>query len=204
MGSEFKIYNNALYDACEDEQPMFCPDVQRGSLHGIINPLFADDMEVSDAMGLDANLDALSYYCSESDCCFSVSNVKFSNDMVTAECEDEVFDGVIFEEKPTLHGNVYNDSNEVNTNRHFSYEDTSAGYELFSECDEDVMCKYESDSLFDIQPETLEEMQSPGEFKMHDIYNLFCGVENEDFVFQLDSMHDPVSRDEFQFNVEIH
>ena len=54
VGSEFKVYNNALYDdACEDEQPMFCPNVQRGSLHGVINPLFEVDMEVSDLAGLD-------------------------------------------------------------------------------------------------------------------------------------------------------
>ena len=41
MGSEFKMYTNALYDEdINDDQPIFCQNVQRGSLHGVINPLF--------------------------------------------------------------------------------------------------------------------------------------------------------------------
>lgn len=41
MGSGFKVYTNALYDEdLDDDQIMFCQDVQQGSLHGVINPLF--------------------------------------------------------------------------------------------------------------------------------------------------------------------
>ena len=62
MGSEFKVYTNALYDeGCHDQQPIFFPNVQRGSLHGIINPFFEEDLEVLDLVGLDANGDMLSY-----------------------------------------------------------------------------------------------------------------------------------------------
>ena len=39
---------------------------------------------------------------------------------------------------------------------------------------------------------------------MHDINNFFYGVENEDFVFLLDNMHESISNDEFQFDVGIH
>ena len=205
MGSKFKVYTNTLYDdACEDEQPMFCPNVQKGLLHGVINPLFEDDMEVSGLAGLDANCDTLSYYCNKSNYCSSISDVESSNDVVFGECEDEVFNGVVFEDKLTLHGKIYDDSNEVNANKHFNYENTSEGYEIFSDCDEDVMCEYKSDYSFDIQPETLEEMQIQGELKMHDIYNFFYEVENEHFAFLVDNMHESVSNDEFQFDVGIH
>lgn len=205
VGSEFKVYNNALYDdACEDEQSMFYPNVQRGSLHGVINPLFEEDVEFSDLAGLDANCDTLSYCCNKLEYCSSIPDVEISNDAIFGECEDEVFDGVSFEEKLTLHGNFCDDSNEVNTNQHFNYEDTSEGYEMFSDYDEDVICDYKSDCSFDIQLETLEEMQSQGELKMHDIYNFFYENESEHFVFLVDSMHESVNKDEFQFYVDIH
>ena len=45
--------------------------------------------------------------------------------------------------------------------------------------------------------EILEEMQSQGELKMHDIYNFLCEVENEHFAFLVDSMHESVSNDKF-------
>ena len=49
MGSEFKVYTNALYDEdFDDDQPIFCQNFQKGSLLGTINPLFEEDMEVSD------------------------------------------------------------------------------------------------------------------------------------------------------------
>ena len=152
MGNGFKVRNNALYDdAYEDEQPIFFPDIQKGCLHEIINPLFEEDnMELLDLAGSDANGDTLSYCCDKSGCCSSIFEVEISNDVALCECEDEVLSGVVLEKKLTLHGNIYNDSNEVNTNQHFSYEDTSEGYELFSGCDEDVMCEYKSDCSFDI------------------------------------------------------
>ena len=71
MGSEFKVYTNALYDEdLDNDQPIFCQDVQKGSLHGVINPLFEEDMECSDLVEDDFNDDTLSYYCKRLDCSF--------------------------------------------------------------------------------------------------------------------------------------
>ena len=41
LGSGFKVYDNLLYDDnVDDSQPIFCHNVQRGPLHGVINLLF--------------------------------------------------------------------------------------------------------------------------------------------------------------------
>ena len=82
MGNDFKVYTNTLYDEdCDDEQPIFCPNVQRGSLYGIINPLFEEDMEVLDLVGLNANGDILSYCFNESEYCSSICDIEFSNNI---------------------------------------------------------------------------------------------------------------------------
>ena len=61
--SGFKVYTNALYDEDpNDDQLMFCQDVQQGSLHGVINPLFEEHMELLDLVENDLNTDTLSYF----------------------------------------------------------------------------------------------------------------------------------------------
>ena len=96
MGSEFKVYTNALYDeGCDDEHLIFRPNVQRGSLHGVINPLFEEDMEVSNLVGLDANGDTLSYCCNKLEYCSSICDIESSNDVSFCDFEDEVFDGCL-------------------------------------------------------------------------------------------------------------
>ena len=93
MDSEFEVYTNALYDeGCDDEKPMFCPNVQRGSLHGVINQLFEEKMEVSDLVGLDANGDTLSYYYNKSKYCSSIFYIEFSNDVSFCDLKDEVLE----------------------------------------------------------------------------------------------------------------
>jgi hypothetical protein len=161
-------------------------------------------MEVSYLVGLYANYDTLSCFCNILDYCSSISDFEYSNDVVFGEHEYEVSNGVVFKEKLTLHGKFDNDSNEVNSNQLFSYEDTLEGYEMFLDYDEDVMCEYKYDFSFDIYLETLEEMKSQGELKMHDIYNFFREDGSEHFVFLVDSMHELVNKDEFQFYVKIH
>ena len=158
-------------------------------MHGVINPLFEEDMEVSDLVGLDANSDILSYCCNKSKYCSSIYDIEFSNDVAFCEFEDEVFDGVVFEEKLTLHSKFYDDSYEVKTNQHFNCEDTLGGYGVISDFDDDVMCEYKSDYSFEIQLATFEEMQSQG---MSDIYNSFDEVEYKAFIFSIDDVHESV------------
>ena len=68
MGNGFKVYTNALYDEdCDDDQPIFCQDVQKGSLHGIINPLFAKHPKFSNLVEPGINDDESSY-------CYEKSN----------------------------------------------------------------------------------------------------------------------------------
>ena len=107
------------------------------------------------------------------------------------ECEDEVFKGVVFEEKPTLHGKSYDDSNEVKTNQHFNCEDTSGGCEVISDFDDNVICEYKSDYSFEVQLATFEEMQSQG---MSDTYNSFDEVEYKAFVFPFDDVGESVHK----------
>ena len=98
MGNEFKVYTNSLYDEdCDDDQPTFFQNVQRGSLHGVINPLFEDDMEVSDLVEDDINCDTQSYCCNKSDCSSSICDRKYSNDATFYELEGEVLDEVFIE-----------------------------------------------------------------------------------------------------------
>ena len=73
-------------------------------------------MEVLDLVGLDANSDTFSYCCNKLEYCSCISDIEFSNDVAFCELEDEVFDGVVFEEKLTLHSKFYDDSYEVKTN----------------------------------------------------------------------------------------
>ena len=47
-------------------------------------------------------------------------------------------------------------------------------------------------------------MVTQGELKIHDIYDSFNEVEYEQFMFLIDSMHESVSKDEFQFDDGIH
>ena len=62
MGTGFKVYTNALYDQdFDDDQLVFCQDVQKGSLHGVINTLFKDNLEVSNLVEDEFNGDTLSY-----------------------------------------------------------------------------------------------------------------------------------------------
>ena len=61
MGNEFEVYTNALYgEDCDDDQPIFCQNIRSESLHGVINPLFEEHMEVSDLVENDFNDDTLS------------------------------------------------------------------------------------------------------------------------------------------------
>ena len=91
MGNGFKVYTNTLYDEdCDDDQPIFCQDVQKGSLHGIINPLFEKHMECSDLVEDEFNDDTLSYCCEKSD---------FSSFVCDRECSDNVaFDDEMLDE----------------------------------------------------------------------------------------------------------
>ena len=73
MGSEFKVFNNALYDGdLDDSQLIFCHNVYKGALHGIVNPLFEEHLEVSDLVELDVNVDMLSYCCEKLECSSSI------------------------------------------------------------------------------------------------------------------------------------
>lgn len=154
-------------------------------------------MEVSSLARLDANGDTLSYCCNKLEDCSSISNIQSSNDAAFCDFEDEVFNGLVFEERPTLHSMFYDDSNEVKTNKNLNFEDASDGYEMISDFDDNVMCEYKYDCSFKIQPETLGEMQSEGKLKIYDIYNSFYKVEYENFMFLVDNMYESVSRDEF-------
>lgn len=91
--SSFKIYTNALYDQdFNDEQPVFCQNFQRGSLHWVINPLFeVEDVEVSDLEN-EFNADTLSDCCNQSDCSSSICDSDYLNDSIFCELGDEVLD----------------------------------------------------------------------------------------------------------------
>jgi hypothetical protein len=202
VGSDFKVYTKVLYDeGCDDEHPIFCPNDQRGSLHGIINPLFEEDLEGSGLVELHANGDTLSYCYNKSEYCSSICDVEFSNDIAFCELEDEVFDGNFFEEKPTLHSKFYDDSYEVKNNQNFNCEYLLGGCEVISNFDDNVMYEYKSDFSFEVQPTTFEEMQSQG---MSNIYNSFDEVEYKAFVFPFDDVHELVSKDQLHFDVAVH
>ena len=88
----------------------FFHNVQKGSLHGIINPLFEEHLEISDLVELDFDDDALSNYYEKLDF-FSSS---YDND-----CErdvafnDEGCDQVVVEDQLTCNKKFYDDSYEV-------------------------------------------------------------------------------------------
>ena len=47
MGSDIKVFNNALYDEdFDNDQPIICHNVYKGTLHEVINPLFEEHIEV--------------------------------------------------------------------------------------------------------------------------------------------------------------
>ena len=148
MGSEFKMYTNALYDEdIDDDQPIFCQNVQGGSLHGVINPLFEEDMEVLDLVELDANGDTLSCYCDKSAC--SSLSICDSDSNLNVAFDDEVLDGVVFENQLAFHNKFYDDLCYMNTNQHFDCEDASESLGVISEADVDDMCVYKSDYSLD-------------------------------------------------------
>ena len=102
------------------------------------------------------------------DACDSLNEVEYEefvfpiDDVAFCEFEDEVLDGVVFENQLTLHSKFYDDSYEVKTNKNFNCEDTLGAYGVISNFDDDVMCEYKFDHSFEVQLATFEEMQSQG------------------------------------------
>ena len=61
MDNEFKVFNNDLYDEDFDfDQPITFHNIYKGTLHGVINPLFEEDTKVQDLVELGFNVDILS------------------------------------------------------------------------------------------------------------------------------------------------
>ena len=75
----------------------------------------------------------LSYFSKKLVCFSSICDNDCIDDVAFCEFEDEVLDGVVFQNQPALHSKFYDDSYEVNTNQHFDCEDASASYGLVSE-----------------------------------------------------------------------
>lgn len=104
MGREFKVFNNILYDEEYDsDKPTTCPNIYKATLHGIINPLFGVQIDLSDLGDLDMNVDLLSYCCRISDYSSTLCDSDYGLDSLVGEVLDEAN----FEDQPILDTNFF-------------------------------------------------------------------------------------------------
>ena len=111
MGSEFKVYTNPLYgEEFDIDQLMFCQDVQQGSLHGVINPLFEEHMELLDLVENDLNTDTLSYCYKRSSGSSSECDGESIDEIASHDMNNKVFDEMVIKNQ---HAQTYQTENET-------------------------------------------------------------------------------------------
>ena len=116
MGNGFKMYTNALYDENpEDDKSIFWQNFQRRSLHGVINPLFEEDMEGLDLANDVFNDDTLSYYCKRSDLSSSKCDGESIDEIASYEIDNKVFDKVVVENQHAPYSKFYDEYSNVIT-----------------------------------------------------------------------------------------
>lgn len=120
--SDFKVFNNILYnEELNMDQPTTCPNIYKGALHGIVNPLFEDRNDLLDEDCVVLNCDSLSLCCkrpgfSSSDC---------GSDYDLDPLVGEVHDRLHFEDQPALHERYFVDYSYVFTSVSCDWEYSS-------------------------------------------------------------------------------
>lgn len=196
--SGFKVYTNALYgEDPDDDQLMFFQDVQQGSLHGVINPLFEENSEFSNLVELGINDDELSYCCEKSVYSSPECDSEYTNQNFNCDYEDKVFDEMVIENSPAPCNEFYDGHSNVKTNLFADCEEPFEDYGLVSNYDIDDMCEYQSDCSLGYHPDMHKETQFQG------VCDPFPYVEYEAFIFKNDSMHDLSNKEQFQFQFDM-
>lgn len=116
MGSELKVYTNTLHNEdCDDDQPISCQSVQKASLHGVISPVFEEDMECLDLVEDCLNDDTLSYYYKRLDFFSSRCDSDYDDDVASHEVYNKVFDEAVNENQHAPCNEFYDEehSNEM-------------------------------------------------------------------------------------------
>lgn len=193
----FKVYTNPLHgEEFDVDQYITCPSVYKGALHGVINPLFEEHMEVSDLAKNKFNDDTLSYYCKRSDCSSSKYDNEYDHDIASGY-DNKVFDETVIENLPIPCNVFYDEYFNVMTNPLADFKESFEDPGLVLDSDVDDICEYRSDCSFDsypiIQKDTHFECMS----------GLFPQVEYEAFIFENDSMHEPLNEESFQFQSDM-
>ena len=94
-------------------------------MHGVINPLFEENFELSDLVEPDVNDDEVSYYCEKSVCPSSVCDSEYVNDVAF---DNEVFDQVVVDDQLACISKFYDDYSHVIANPLYDYEDISEDF----------------------------------------------------------------------------
>jgi hypothetical protein len=122
LGSDFKIFNNVLYDEeFAMDQPTTCPNIYKGALHGIINPLFEDQNDLLDEGCVDLNCDSLSLCCKGS----SYSSSDCDSDYDLNSLVGEVHDRPDVDNQPAFHEKKFGDYSSIFTSASFGWEYSS-------------------------------------------------------------------------------
>ena len=168
---------------------MFFQDVQRGALHGIINPLFEEDVNSSDFVENDLNTDTFSYCYKRSD--VSSSECDGSNiDEIAFHDENKVFDKVVIEDQYTPCNDFYNECfNVTNSLAHCEEPLKDSG----SDSNIDDIYEYKSSCSCEYNPVMQKDIQCQG------MYDPFPHAEYDAFIFEVDSMLDSLNKEGFQF-----
>lgn len=194
LGNGFKVYDNSLYDEdCDENQPIFCQDVQKGSLHGVINPLFEEDMEFPYLVENEFNTDTLSYYYEKSDVSYSKYECESIEEIASHDINKKVFDEMVIENLLAPCKDFYDGHSNTKTNLFVDCEEPFEDYGLVLDYDIDEICEYHSNISFEYHP----IMQKDTQFEGTSIP--FPHVEYDAFIFEIDRMHDSLNEEIFQF-----
>jgi hypothetical protein len=116
------VFGNALYNENFDmDQPTTCPNIYKGALHGIINPLFEDQSDLVVEGCVDLSCDSLSVCCKKSDDSF----LDCDNDYDFNPLVGEVPDRQNFDDQPALHGKFFDDCSSIFTSASYVWEYSS-------------------------------------------------------------------------------
>lgn len=119
-------------------------------MHGVINPLFEDDMEFLDSVEDELNVDPLSDCYNKSDCSSSICDSECFNGATFFKHEDEVLAKVSFENELALHDKFCNILDKVRANQNFSCDYENEVLDKVVIKDQPTPCIKFNDEYFDV------------------------------------------------------
>lgn len=149
------VFANPLYDEDIDvDQPILCPNVYKGALHGIVNLLFEEYMDEHGLHNSNLNDDEMSICSEKSDYSFSHDGSGLEVDIAFCVDTNELHDMDYVINKSTPCSGCSSDYFHVISNPLFGCEETLENLGLVLEIDIDKICEYKSNFSFECQPVT--------------------------------------------------